>query len=62
MPVAGENDQEMSKRTICRIATSLNQIVLSIMLNPDLPELIQIVMTVYDFASLFIPCLPQIPG
>lgn len=41
---------------------SLNKIVLSIALNPDLPELIQIVMTVYDFACLFIPCLPQIPG
>ena len=41
---------------------SLNKIVLNIALNPDLPELIQIVNIIYDFASLFIPCLPQIPG
>lgn len=40
---------------------SLNQIILGIVLNPNIPELIQIVMTIYDFAGLFIPYLPQIP-
>ena len=48
----------MIKKTICRIATRLNRVVLSIALNPNLPELIQIAMTIYDFACLFIPCLP----
>ena len=38
---------------------NLNHIVLRIALNPDLPELIQIAMTIYDFACLFIQCLSQ---
>ena len=44
----------------CFFTSRIRRLV-SIALNPDLPELIQIVMTVYDFACLFIPCLPQIP-
>ena len=35
----------------------LDRIVLRIAFNPNLPELIQIVVTAYDFASLFIPYL-----
>lgn len=41
---------------------TLNYIMLRIALNPDLAELIKIAMTFYDFACLFIPWLPQIPG
>lgn len=41
---------------------NLNHVILRIALNPDLPELIQITMIFYDFACLFIPWLPQIPG
>lgn len=41
---------------------TLNYIILRIALNPDLPELIQIAMTFYDFACLFIPWLPPITG
>ncbi len=41
---------------------NLNYVVLRIALNQNLPELIQIAMTIYDFACLFIQCLPQTPG
>ena len=51
----------MTNITIFRIAANLSHVVLRIVLNPNLPELIQIVLTIYDFASLFIPYLPQIP-
>ena len=62
MPVAGESDWIMLYKNICRVAAWVYYTSLRLALNPNLPELIQIAKTSYDFACLLLPWLPLIPG